>query len=404
MKVITKHFIRVWMLSLSVLTVAASHAQERDEPLTPEYEKLVEELGDPSTTIRDSAYATLIELDLSARLEVTAALIGSDARERDIPLNPEYEKLVEQLGDPSFATRQEAYAKLLEIGLSARPEVTAALDSPDLEVRYRTRLFVESFTAANLGEYLLQNPEEIASLKPRQARQLVDRFPKDRSLKLSGLVLIDKEVAVELVKFKGTDLILGGLKSIDKDVAQELANFEGERLGLDGLESIDKDAAQELASVKAALGLSGLKFIDKDVAQELAKSTASSLSFDGLNFIDVDVAQAMAKSTASSLSFDGLLIIDKYVAQELAKFEGERLSLNGIKFIDNRIARELLKFEGSLSVQGLASIFGDGTQALEMIAGSGSPDAEIRSRARRIYEELPLPEYLLRITSEIESL
>ena len=405
MKVITKHFIRVWMMALSVLTVAASHAQEQDEPLTPEYEKLVEDLGDPFTTIRDSAYATLIELDLSTRLEITAALMGSDARERDFPLNPEYEKLVEQLGDPSFAARQEAYENLLEIGLSARPEVTAALDSPDLEVRYRTRLFVESFTATNLGEYFLQKPEEIASLKPRQARQLVDRFPKDRSLKLSGLVLIDKDVAVELAKFKGTDLILGGLKSIDKDVAQELADFEGERLGLDGLESIDKDAARELASVKAALGLSGLKFIDKDVAQELAKSTASSLSFDGLKFIDVDVAQAIAKSTASSLSFDGLLIIDKYVAQELAKFEGARLSLNGLKFIDNRIARELLKFEGSLSAQGLASIFGDVAQALEIIAGSGSPDAEIRSRARRTYEELPLPEYLLKSNpSKIESL
>ena len=107
-----------------------------------------------------------------------------------------------------------------------------------------------------------------------------------------------------------------------------------------------------------------------------------------------------AKSTASSLSFDGLLIVNKYVVQELAKFEGERLSFNGLKFIDNRIARELLKFEGSLSLQGLASIFGDGNQALEMIAGSGSPDAEIRSRVRRIYEELPLTEYLLRLQAK----
>ena len=86
MKVITQHFIRVWMMALSVLTVAASHAQEQDEPLTPEYEKLVEDLGDPSTTIRDSAYATLIELDLSARLEVTAALIG-DLPPRTVPVS-----------------------------------------------------------------------------------------------------------------------------------------------------------------------------------------------------------------------------------------------------------------------------------------------------------------------------
>ncbi len=168
--------------------------------------------------------------------------------------------------------RQEAYAKLLEIGLPARPEVTTALNSSDLEVRYRTRLFVESFTATNLGENLLQNPGEIASLKPRQARQLVDRFPKDESLRLIRLVLIDKDVAVELAKFEGTDLVFGGLKSIDKDVAQELAKFEGKLLGLDGFEFIDKDSAQELVKFEShCMYLTGLRFIDQD-ALEILKS------------------------------------------------------------------------------------------------------------------------------------
>ena len=341
----------------TVLTVATSHAQRQDIRPNPEYEELMWQLCDPSLAVRDRAYAKLSQLDLSARLEITAALLDSNAQDRDIPLNPEYEKVVEQLGDPSFTVRQQAFAKLLEIGLPARAAVTAALNSPDREIRNRARAFVERFTPIGLGEYLVQSPGEIASLIPRHARELLDRSPKAESLMLQGL------------------------KAIDKDVARELAKFEGERLVLDGLESIDEDAARELASLKAGLGLSGLKFIDKDVAQELAKTSASSLSFDGLMTIDEDLAK------------------------ELAKFEGERLSLNGLKFIDSRVARELLKFEGSgLSLKGLALNIGDGTQALEMIAGLGSPDAEIRSRARRIYEELPLPEYLLNTPIKIESL
>ncbi len=142
MKIITQQLIRVLIMALSVLTVAGSDGQEQDKALDPQYEKLVEQLRDPSSTIRGRAISKLSQLDRSARLEITAALFGSDSQERDKPLNPEYEKVVQQLGDPSYTVRQQAYAKLLDIGLSARAEVTAALDSPDAEVRYKARQFI----------------------------------------------------------------------------------------------------------------------------------------------------------------------------------------------------------------------------------------------------------------------
>ena len=378
MKVFTQNAIRVLIISLSVLTVAASHAQEQDDPLNPEYEKLVEQLRDPSSTIRGRAYAKLIKLDLSARLEVTAASTDSNAQERDKPLNPEYEKLVEQLGDPSFAVRQQASAKLLEIGLSARAEVTAALNSPDLEIRLRARAFIEGFTPIGLGQYLLQNPGEITSLIPRHVRELLDRFPKDGTLNLQGLKSIDQGVARELAKFEGNGLALQGLESIDEDVARELAKFEGNCLYLQGLESIVEDVAQELASFKGDLlnkspgwlRLEGLVAIDQDVARELAKFEGTYLALRGLKSIDKDMAREFTSYTGY-LDLQGLKSIDKDAAKELAKFEGERLGLNGLESVDQDVARELASLQGALGLGGLKSMDKDVAKELAKFSGSG---------------------------------
>ena len=209
-------------MALSVLAVAGSDGQEQDKALDPQYENLVEQLSDPSFKVRDRAILKLSQLDLSARLEITAALFGSDSQERDKPLNPEYEKVVQQLGDPSYTVRQQAYAKLLDIGLSAQAEVTAALDSPNAEVRNKARQFIKSFIPFRLEEYLLQNSGEITLLNPRQIPELLDKSPKDGSLFLQRLESIDKETAQELVKFEGERLSLTGLRFIDKDTLEIL--------------------------------------------------------------------------------------------------------------------------------------------------------------------------------------
>ena len=365
MKIIPRHLIRVLIMALSVLAVAGSDGQEQDKVLAPQYKNLVEQLRDPSSTIRGRAILKLSQLDLSARLEVTAALFGCDSQERDKPLNPKYEKVVQQLGDPSYTVRQQAYAKLLNIGLSAQAEVTAALDSPDAEVRYKARQFIESFIPFRLEEYLLQNPGEITLLNPRQIPELLDKSPKDGSLFLQRLESIDKDVARELAKFKGKRLGLNGLQFIDKDTAAELAKFEGEILYLQGLKSIDKGVARRLASFKGDswnelskdgwLRLEGLVALDKDVARELAKFEGSYLALGGLNSIDQDVGRELA-SFEGHLGLQGLKSIDKAVARELAKFEGERLGLNGLESIDKESAQELASLKGALALSGLKAI------------------------------------------------
>ncbi len=233
------------------------------------------QLGDPSSAIRCSAYAKLRELDLSARLEITAAFIGSNALERDKPLNPEFEKVVQLLGDPSYAVRQQASAKLLEIGLSARAEVTAALDRPDLETCYRAQVFFERFTTYGLGQYLLQNPGEIASLKSMQARQLIATMNPRAARDIAGQVS------------KAGWLRLDELVAIDKDVARELGSLKG-ALGLSGLTSLDKETAKELAK------LSG-------IVEELAEFKSHCMYLTGLISADQDTLEILKSNPAIKL-------------------------------------------------------------------------------------------------------
>ncbi|MBT6721828.1 MAG: hypothetical protein HOB20_01220, partial [Planctomycetaceae bacterium] len=53
-------------------------------------------------------------------LVVITTAVRSDAQEPTVPRNPEYQKLVELLGDPSFQVRERAHETLAKIGMSAR--------------------------------------------------------------------------------------------------------------------------------------------------------------------------------------------------------------------------------------------------------------------------------------------
>ena len=99
-----------------------------------------------------------------------------------------------------------------------------------------------------LAEDFPEDTNEIKSLTAEQAADLVGKF-EGESLWLNYLNKIDKDVAQELAKFKGTLFL--GLTSIDKDVAMNLGKFKGKSLWLIKLTSIDKDVAQELANFRS---------------------------------------------------------------------------------------------------------------------------------------------------------
>ena len=68
---------------------------------------------------------------------------GAAAAERE----PVVLELVEQLGDSSFAAREEAARSLLALGTECIPALRNAAESNDLEVRYRARRLVDEIEA-----------------------------------------------------------------------------------------------------------------------------------------------------------------------------------------------------------------------------------------------------------------
>ena len=75
---------------------------------------------------------------------ITMLVTVSTHAQDNSALNPEYQALINQLGNPSYQVRERAHAKLVKVGMSARSELAAALRSPDLEIRSRARrIFVD---------------------------------------------------------------------------------------------------------------------------------------------------------------------------------------------------------------------------------------------------------------------
>lgn len=71
---------------------------------------------------------------------LAAALVWADP-----PAQSEIDRLVRQLGDKSFAVREEATAKLWKIGLPAGPALREAAKNSDVEIAQRAKALLEKF-------------------------------------------------------------------------------------------------------------------------------------------------------------------------------------------------------------------------------------------------------------------
>ncbi|MDZ4780078.1 MAG: hypothetical protein SGJ19_07495 [Planctomycetia bacterium] len=72
---------------------------------------------------------------------------------------PRVARLVERLGDASFAEREIATMELASLGRDARAQLQAALDSPDVEVRIRARKLLELLAVEDLWTGSFYTPE-----------------------------------------------------------------------------------------------------------------------------------------------------------------------------------------------------------------------------------------------------
>jgi len=141
-----------------------------DQPGRAEVERmvaLVRQLGDPSYIVREEAAEELARRGSAAKDVLTDALAdpdpeirwrarlllhrlseaaqAEDADHRPAPPGPtpEQRPLVQQLGAPSFFTREQAAKKLASQGPAGKAVLTEALKDPDLEIRMRARRILD---------------------------------------------------------------------------------------------------------------------------------------------------------------------------------------------------------------------------------------------------------------------
>jgi hypothetical protein len=160
-----------WLVALgcSAVTVPAQDAADRpDEPgPTAAQRELVQQLGDASHTVRDEAAKKLVLQGATAKDVLTEALTDPDpeirsrahlilhrilpaARAEDTvdqladpgPTAAQRE-LVQQLGDPSFFTRERAAEKLASLGVAVKAALMEALKDPDFEIRWQARTILK---------------------------------------------------------------------------------------------------------------------------------------------------------------------------------------------------------------------------------------------------------------------
>lgn len=129
------------------------------------------------------------------------AALGSSGQEAGSPANA-IQKLIDQLGDPSFIRRQEAKKELEKIGLLAFESLRIAQSHPDIEI-------------AKNAEYLLQSMRVVWALPndsfsvQQQLKDYNDRQPTQREESMQRLAQLNRADAVaallRLARFEGNE-------------------------------------------------------------------------------------------------------------------------------------------------------------------------------------------------------
>jgi hypothetical protein len=209
-----------------------------------------------------------------------------------------------------------------------------------------------------LADELPKDTNEIETLTPQGAKDLVARFPgKDIEVEIKGIF---RHPAPQC-------LPLNGLKTLDAETASALAAYGKAGLVLNGLETLDAATANALAGCKCQwLFLNGVTKLEADAARALSAFKGRWLWLCGLTTLNVDTAKSLAAFKGKSLCLNGVTELDADVGKALAHFEGKTLYLAGLEKIDAETARALAGSTGrfSLSVPGLNAMDAAAAKAL----------------------------------------
>ncbi len=137
----------------------------------------------------------------AAVLAATVALLTAGTTGAGTPAAPEVAALIEQLGDPDYAIREAAAARLAALGTDASDALLEAAEShPDVEVAIRARWLVETLPLT-----FADDPPEVATLLDRFSRGDLD----DRVQIMHRLLRLEDDAGIEplarIVRLERTD-------------------------------------------------------------------------------------------------------------------------------------------------------------------------------------------------------
>ena len=148
-----------------------------------------------------------------ALLAFPLALLAEPPPETQKPPQPALEKLIEDLGSPSYATREGASRALGEAGEGAREALEKALHSKDPEVQNRARTLLESLEARR---------------REKTGGQRKEKEEEDDEGLADPLLTLQKEVLKELNLQMPMVRIVQGPANV-----QVAMNLNGKRIQLD---------------------------------------------------------------------------------------------------------------------------------------------------------------------------
>lgn len=118
-----------------------------------------------------------------------AQLVAESPARARAAVEPDVAALVEQLGDPDYAVREAAAARLAALGTAASDALLVAAEShPDVEVALRARWLVESLPLT-----FADDPPEVATLLERFSRSDLD----DRVQIMHRLLRLEDDAGIE---------------------------------------------------------------------------------------------------------------------------------------------------------------------------------------------------------------
>ncbi|MCP5052670.1 MAG: hypothetical protein GY940_36215 [bacterium] len=211
-----------------------------------------------------------------------------------------------------------------------------------------------------IEEQRLNNIHQLRRLNQEAAQTLI-QLEKRMELLALGITELPRDVAEELVKYKGEKLFLNCVTSLSVETAKIMAGFNGFKLMLNGVRDVSISILGRFATYKGMIYLDGvedLEIKEKDGrrAQTVFRNLEfGKLSMSGIQKPSVQLLNALALFRGQ-LVLNGISSLSREEAEILGECPGNGLTLKGIKVLSFELLKLFTQFTGFLDVSGAVEI------------------------------------------------